>query len=90
MIICGYLIVSDEYIEKLEYNSYSQMYINSDDADKLENEINEYVKNKDIENLSISNYDEMVKSNNALVLVISIFLYGFIAVITAIRNNKYI
>ncbi len=83
----GYLIVSDDYIDKIGVQAYSQMYINSENPDKLEEDIKEYLnKNDDIisENFSVYNYNEEVKSNNAFILVVSIFLYGFISVITAI------
>lgn len=59
------------------------MNINSDNPDKLI---------KDIENMDkemynevyINNYDEYMKQNDALILVMSIFLYGFITVISLI------
>lgn len=83
----GYLIVNDEYIEKLRDTvETALMYINSNDTEKLGEEIDEYKKTagEELEELSFSNYDEYVESNNAFILVISIFLYGFITVITVI------
>lgn len=82
----GYLIVSDEYIEKIGYSNLNVIQIDTKDSFKVEEEIKEFYKNVNMseEDISILNYEESVKQNNAIVLVISIFLYGFIAVITAI------
>lgn len=82
----GYLIVSDEYIEKIGYSNLNVIQIDTKDSFKVEEEIKEFYKNINMseEDISILNYEESVKQNNAIVLVISIFLYGFIAVITAI------
>ena len=82
----GYLIVSDSLMDKLGLGETTLMYIQSNNSDKLAEELEEYMKqHPEFSNtLSFSNYDEYARSNNALVLVISIFLYGFIAVITAI------
>lgn len=82
----GYLIVSDEYIEKIGYASLHVLQIDSKDCFKVEDEIKQFYKSINIneESISILNYEESVKQNNAIVLVISIFLYGFITVITLI------
>lgn len=63
----------------------TRIYVNTENADSLAKEFDELMKNKENKaEFSYNNYDEATKSNNALVLVISIFLYGFISVITAI------
>lgn len=82
----GYLIVSDEYIEKIGYANLHVLQINAKDCFKVEDEIKQFYKSINISENSISmlNYEESVKQNNAIVLVISIFLYGFITVITLI------
>lgn len=82
----GFLIVSDEYIEKIGYSNLNVIQINTKDSFKVEDEIKQFYKsiNMSEEDISISNYEESVRQNNAIVLVISIFLYGFITVITAI------
>lgn len=71
------LVVSSEY--KLTDANTSALYINSKNPDKLE---------RDIKNISdeidVTNYNEYVKENKAMMLIISIFLYGFITVITLI------
>lgn len=74
------IIVSDKYIENLEY-SIDSLLIDSSDATKLEKDIEKvegYVRG------SVYNIEEAVRENNAIKLVISIFLYGFITVIILI------
>lgn len=75
------LIVSDEYINKLQDVALSSMMISAEDPYKVQEKIIEIDKtNKD----NIFNFEEEVKANNTLNLIISIFLYGFIAVISII------
>lgn len=71
------IVVSNEY--KLEEAYTSPLYINSKNPDKLEEDINNL-----LEDIHITNYNEYVKENKAVMLIISIFLYGFITVITLI------
>lgn len=59
------------------------MNIESDNSYKLIESI-ENMNKEMYNNTYISNYDEYMKQNNALILVMSIFLYGFIAVISLI------
>lgn len=82
----GYLIVSDEFIEKIGYTGVKTMQIKAIDSFKVEEEINQFYKSKNISesDVNVSNLDELVKEDNAISLVISIFLYGFISVITLI------
>ena len=82
----GYLIVSDEYIEQMGYTHLNGIDIKAKDSYKVEDEIIQVYKSKNIseDNFMIVNMEEAVKANNAIVLVISIFLYGFITVITLI------
>ena len=81
------LIVSDEWLEKNigDYETIS-MYVKTKDADKLDEEIEQYKQEKNIEDseIRIFNIQENARAQNAVVLVISIFLYGFIGVITLI------
>ena len=78
----GVWIVSEEWLEKngLE-NEYDivNLYIDCNDADQIE----ENAKKIDNE-LYINNTDATARANNALWLVIAIFLYGFITVISLI------
>ena len=62
------------------------MYIQSKKVDKLDEQVENYMKENNItENTFwINNINEAVKEQNAVILVISIFLYGFITVITLI------
>lgn len=76
----AYLIVSDKQIEQYGYRCYS-MTIKSNDPDKLQQDIQNIDKSKKD---NVYNQAESVRSNNAMVLVISIFLYGFIGVISLI------
>ena len=82
----GYLIVSDEYIEQMGYTYLNGIDIKAKDSYKVEDEIIQLYNSKNIneDNYVIVNMEEAVKANNAIVLVISIFLYGFITVITLI------
>ena len=81
------LIVSDEWLEKNigDYETIS-MYAKSKDDDKLDEEIEQYKQEKNIEDseIRVFNIQENARAQNAVVLVISIFLYGFIGVITLI------
>ena len=82
----GYLIVSDEYIEKIGYINLSEMLINAKDSFKVQEEIEQIYKENKINDSDyiVSNVDEQTKANNAVILIVSIFLYGFIAVISLI------
>ena len=74
------LIVSDEYISNLNKDVIS-MSINADDPYKLEEEIipiNPYNKS------NIFNLEEDYQSSKNMEIIISIFLYGFIIVISII------
>ena len=73
------LIYSDEYINKLQDVALTSMMILHKDPYKVQEKIIEIDKtNKD----NIYNFEEEVKANNTLNLIISIFLYGFIAQIS--------
>lgn len=76
----AYVIVSDDYISKYSYSIY-YMYIQSNNPDTLEKNI------KKIDPTIINNtfnIEEEKDEENAMRLVISIFAYGFIAVISII------
>ena len=74
----GYLIVNKEYYDNLLFYPYKLM-IDTDNSDAVVQDIGLI----DSE-LVINNFDEQAKQERAMVIVISIFLYGFIAVITLI------
>ena len=82
----GTFLVSDEFMDKLkDYGCYSA-YVNINDADefckKLDEEKNRL--SKEGIRLNYTNYNEEAEQQNRMVLLVSIFLYGFIAVITLI------
>lgn len=81
----AYFIVSEDFINKTGYIS-ATLCAQSNDADKLDAEVEQYKKDNNFtdSNLNSFNLEESVRAENAVVLVISIFLYGFIGVITLI------
>ena len=78
----GYIIVSDSMMDSLDY-SYNSLFINSSDTTELENDINDYLENTDYE-YYLYNVEEEVNAQKSMILLISIFLYGFIIVISLI------
>ena len=81
----AYFIVSEDFINKIGYISVT-LYAQSNDTDKLDAEVEQYKKDNNLtdSNFNSFNLEESVRAENAVVLVISIFLYGFIGVITLI------
>ncbi len=81
----AFIIVSEDFINKVGYKTIV-LYSNSKDAYKLDEEIKQYKQENNITDNTIQtfNMEESVRAENAVVLVISIFLYGFIGVITLI------
>lgn len=81
----GYLIVSDEVFDKMFEDTHATMYVSAKDAKKLETEIENLKKEKEeFKNVYVNNIEEEIKQQNAMVLIVSIFLYGFITVISLI------
>lgn len=74
------LIVSDAMIEKFDY-TVGNLYLKANNTEKLQEQISDIDKSN-INN--IYNIEAEVKAQNNIVLVISIFLYGFIIVISII------
>lgn len=74
------IIIPENVMNQLYYE-YSGIYINASNPDALEQEI---LKIGGIDKSRVSNTNTIMKENNAMVLVLSIFLYGFIAVISVI------
>ena len=81
----AFFIVSEEFINKTGYETAS-LYAQSKDAYKLDEEVEQYKNDNNLtnSNLNTFNMEKSVKAENAVILVISIFLYGFIGVITLI------
>ncbi len=79
------VIISDELYEQIKINdiSYSiEIDYQSSNADKLQDDIDDYLKDED--NYSLYNSLENYKMMNNLFTLIAIFLYGFIIVISLI------
>ena len=80
----GLGVISDEFIENLDKNDSIQMFIESNDADKLQDDIDKIIKKSPNSDYSVTNVDANVKSAQSLYTVVAIFLYGFIIVIALI------
>lgn len=88
----GVIIVSEDFVkevfgEDVENSSYmlSNLLINSKHPQELENTLNDLIKvNTKYTGLEVTNYDTYIDKQRRMVLVVKIFLYGFISVITLI------
>ena len=77
-----YIVVSDEFYDKLNITPDEVfVYMDSSAPDKLQDEIEKILLN---ESYSISNINENVKMMRQLYILVGIFLYGFILVISLI------
>ena len=77
-----YFVVSDEYYDKINGGSqYYNVYFDSTNASKLQDDIDKILKD---ERYSVDNKEENVRIIRNLILLIGIFLYGFITVIILI------
>ena len=77
-----YFVVSDEYYDKINGGSqYYNVYFDSSNASKLQEDIDKILKD---ERYSVDNKEENVRIMRNLILLIGIFLYGFITVIILI------
>lgn len=74
----GYLIVNKDYYKDLDFY-LNKIMIETDAPNEVEDEI-EKINNM----FSINNFTVQAQNERAMVIVISIFLYGFIVVITLI------
>ena len=74
----GTMIVSDEFINRFDW-IFGTLYVNSNDASGLEKDIN-----ANYQNIFTINIQEEADRQNSLILIIAIFLYGFIIVISLI------
>lgn len=82
----GFLVISDELLEKYHENieKRSHTYIDAEDPDKLQEFIDSNYSNKENSLENIQNIASYAKEEQSMWLVISIFLYGFITVISLI------
>ena len=90
------VIVSDEFYDYIvsNYNVNAtdsrSLYIKSTDAEKLESVIKEYLLDNDITNYSLFNIETEAKAQRSLIILVAIFLYGFIIVISLIGVTNII
>lgn len=77
----GFWIVSEEWMDRIMKSEYTRaaLYAKCENADKVEENIHNHYKG-----INVNNHDKMVRQENAMWLVIAIFLYGFITVISLI------
>lgn len=81
----GYLIVSDKIMDEFFETTGSSIYLNTSDTSKMKQNLDTLSKeNEDYSDLTYENFEDYINQMNAMVLVISIFLYGFITVISLI------
>ena len=81
----GMLLVSIDFIDNINEYEDLRMYVNSNNPTYLENSLNDFIENDDTYmDMTLINYEKWSENENRMVLVISIFLYGFITVITLI------
>ena len=75
------IIPLDDYMNTIEgWFTYGGMFINSSNSIQLESDIGNMGKSE----ITVENIDAYIKMMNAIVLLVGIFVYGFIAVITLI------
>lgn len=90
------VIVSDEFYDYIisNYNvdatDSRSLYIKSTDCEKLESLIKEYLLDENITNYSLFNIETEAKAQRSLIILVSIFLYGFIIVISLIGVTNII
>lgn len=76
---CGFIVVNKDYYD-LKLNPYG-IYLDSSDAENTIRDLEAAYQGKD---LIFSNMEDKVREDKAMLLLTSIFLYGFIAVVTLI------
>lgn len=79
---CSTIIVSDEYYDKIFNNNklVDSIYFDSDNTTKLQDDIEQIVKDNNL----ITNFEEERQQRLNFVILVDIFLYGFIIVIALI------
>ena len=89
----GIIVVSEDYIKEVfkeelnnsNYYNLGDLFIKSSKPQELENTLNDLIKQGgDYYGLTIFNYETYMKQEQRMLLVVKIFLYGFITVITLI------
>ena len=89
----GIIVVSEDYIKEIlkedlnssDYYNLGDLFIKSSKPQELENTLNDLIKQGgDYSGLTVFNYETYMKQEQRMLLVVKIFLYGFITVITLI------
>lgn len=81
------IIVSDEYLEELLGNDIIHsvnIFMKTNDADDIAKKLDKLKEQDSNDQIGYTNVHEEIRAQRAMVLIVSIFLYGFIAVITLI------
>ncbi len=74
----GVMVVSDEFMDKMNWY-FGSLYVDVDNPDKFEQEIK-----KEYKNVNTYNIEAEANRETSLIIIIAIFLYGFIIVISLI------
>ena len=76
-------LISNEKMSSYSYDDdvINRMYIEAEDADNVEKQI---IENEDLKGLEVDNYKKQADQQKRMVIWISVFLYGFIIVISLI------
>lgn len=74
----GFLVLNEEYTKNIEFNVYG-ILIQSENTDQVQKDVKEISYD-----LFVRNYEAEAREQNGMVMVVNIFLYGFISVITLI------
>ncbi len=84
----GQIFISEEndlFDKNGNFNLSPTLYIQTDDADKLESDLNDLISSDSrFSGANVYNIEADARASERVVLIISIFLYGFIIVITLI------
>lgn len=79
------IVVSDEYMNPLLKSNSITVFIDSSNPDKLQDDIDKIIANGNSEDeMYVNNIDASMRQVKNIYLIVAIFLYGFIIVITLI------
>ena len=90
------LIVSDEFFNyiinnyEFEYEDNGILYLKSNNTESLGVSVKNYLMSTDIEDYQIYNIENEAKAQRGMIILVSIFLYGFIIVISLIGVTNII
>ena len=87
--LCGVLAVNKDWLFETygeDYISLSNLYLKTSDSYGVEEKVREYYENKDRvpDYLDVYNYVKIKNQMDSFALVVQIFVYGFIAIISLI------